>query len=220
MYCDDQLLPISALSQLVYCERRCALIHLEGQWGENRATTEGSLFHERVHDGQGETQGEVRITRGLALRSLRLGLTGRADVVEFRSFPQSTGDGLPAVPYPIEYKSGRLRHERCYEVQLCAQALCLEEMLSVTVPAGALLYGRSRRRTNVAMDHALRQETEEAAAHLHELMNAGITPPAQYNRNKCRACSMHHLCLPAVTGGRSARTYLAQALSQEEPPEP
>jgi CRISPR-associated exonuclease Cas4 len=213
MYSESDLLPISALQHLAFCERQWALIHLEQQWSENRLTAEGRKLHERSDHGEPETREGVRITRGLHLRSLRLGLTGKADVIEFRE----------QTPYPIEYKRGRPKSGRYDEIQLCAQALCLEEMLGVAVPEGVLFYGQPRRRTAVVFDPELRQETERLAARLHFLSAARITPRAKYEK-KCDSCSLYSVCLPKSTGTGSAQRYLkrevAAALSENtEDPE-
>jgi len=213
MYAETDLLPISALQHLAFCERQWALIHLEQQWSENRLPAEGRKLHERSDHGEPETREGVRITRGLHLRSLRLGLTGKADVIEFRK----------QCPFPIEYKRGRPKSGRYDEIQLCAQALCLEEMLGVAVPEGALFYGQPRRRTAVAFDPELRQETERLAARLHFLSAARITPRAKYQK-KCDSCSLYSVCLPKSTGTGSAQRYLkrevAAALSENtEDPE-
>lgn len=216
---EDDLLPLSALQHLVFCERRAALVLLEQCWDENRATTEGTILHQKIETGLTEFRGSVRIVRSLLLRSLRLGLSGKTDVVELHRI----GDGkssevsvaIPGVdgrwiPFPIEYKRGRLREEEGYEVQLCAQAVCLEEMLGVSVPAGAVFYGASRRRHPVTFDDALRRRTEEVARHLHELFDDRQTPPARYEK-KCTRCSLFHLCMPRIAGaGRSARAYLEE----------
>jgi CRISPR-associated exonuclease Cas4 len=226
MFDEDDLLPISALAHLLFCERRAGLIHIEGLWDENRFTAEGRNLHERAHASALESRGDVRIARGLRLRSLRLGLTGKADVVEFHRLPEAEtppgveGEGLPAgvplpgarglwQPFPVEYKRGRLRREEGYEVQLCAQALCLEEMLSVAVPVGAVFYGQPRRRLEVTFSEELRRQTETASARLHELTRAGKTPPARYEK-KCESCSLVSLCMPKTTGGRkSVDRYLS-----------
>jgi len=142
-YTEDDLIPISALQHFVFCERQCALIHIEQAWTENRLTAEGRLLHERVHDQGGESRAGVRIERGLPLRSLRLGLVGVADVVEFH--PLSEGGWRP---FPVEYKRGKPKRNACDEIQVCAQALCLEEMLGVRIPAGALFYGKTHRSQN------------------------------------------------------------------------
>jgi CRISPR-associated exonuclease Cas4 len=204
MFEDDDLLPISALQHLAFCERQWGLMYLEGQWRENRLTVQGRHLHERAHEGGHESRPGRRITRGLRLCSYRLGLTGQADVVEF------DGQGQP---FPVEYKRGKPKPDDCDLVQLCAQALCLEEMLGAAVPAGAMFYGRPRRRMEVRFDDALRRRTEDLAARLHELTRAGVTPSARYEK-KCRNCSLVDLCLPKTAGaGRSARGYLADMLA-------
>lgn len=221
MYDEDDLLPISALQHLAFCERQWGLIHLEGIWTDNPLTVEGQHLHERVHHAGREARCDLRIARGLRLRSLRLGLTGKADVVEFRRLSEAlvakqpqAGTSLPGVtglwePRPVEYKRGRPKLGRCDEVQLCAQTLCLEEMLGVTIGRGALFYGRSRRRCEVVFDSALRGETERLALRLHQLSRAGQTPPPTYGR-KCKSCSLLSFCLPKVTGGRRrVERYLA-----------
>ena len=224
MYSEDELLPLSALQHLIFCERQCALIHIEQAWVENRLTAEGRIMHERVHQSPPESRGKVRVAYGLPLRSLRLGLSGQADVVEFHTLSQegSTPGGshsriTEAVkrPFPIEYKRGQPKANGCDEVQLCAQALCLEEMLSVKVPRGALFYGKTRRRKNVTFNDYLRRDTETAASRLHDLFAAGVTPPARYGP-KCQRCSLIDRCMPSVTEGKqSAKRYLANVLGHE-----
>jgi CRISPR-associated exonuclease Cas4 len=233
-FSEDDLLPLSALQHLLFCERQCALIHVEGLWADNRLTVEGTHLHRKVDEGPDETRGDVRIARGVPLRSLRLGLIGKADVVEFRWRGQRpepahrSGAGMGAAPLaelreivrhgtaecqPVEYKRGRPKRDRSDEVQLCAQALCLEEMLEVYIPAGALFYGATRRRQEVAFDAGLRSETEAAVARLRELIAAGTTPRAR-REPKCESCSMLHLCLPDALGpGRSAARYLEKSLA-------
>ncbi len=217
MYEEEDFLPISALQHLAYCPRRCALIYLEQVWDENRFTTEGKHLHEDLHEGGAESRGDLRIVRGLRLHSFRLGLSGQADVVEFHRVDQPPGVALPEAaglwrPFPVEYKRGKPKIEDCDRVQVCAQALCLEEMLQLPVSEGALYYGRPRRREQVTFADALRRETEALAARLHEMVAVGVTPPAQVKR-ACRDCSLVDLCLPRVgERKRSARRYLAAAL--------
>lgn len=209
-FAEDDLLPLSALQHLLFCERQCALIHVEGLWAENRLTVEGRHLHDKAHDGPSETRAGVRIARGLALRSLRLGLVGKADVVEFHP-PASSGGA--ARPFPVEYKRGKPKRDDSDRVQLCAQGLCLEEMLSVEVPAGALFYGRTRHRLDVALDATLRRRTEEAAARLHELIARGRTPRA-VREPKCESCSLLDLCLPDALRPRlSAARFFEHALT-------
>ena len=232
VFSEDELLALSVLADLVFCERRAALHQLERLWTDNIFTAEGHILHERTDQPETEVRGDIRIVRGLRLRSLRLGVSGIADVVEFHRVrdsaelsPPGTGNEgvvLPSVrgrwrPFPVEYKRGRLRREEGYEVQLCAQAICMEEMLGATIPAGALFYGRNHRRLNVELDENLRGRTASAAVRLHELVRGTQTPPARYEK-KCDSCSLVNLCVPkAMTGRRSVRAYLSHALAEIEP---
>lgn len=210
---DETLLPISALQHLLYCERQCALIHLEQVWEENRLTAEGAILHERAHGGADEHRAGVHITRGLAVRSLALQLTGQCDVVEFhlrrgatppRGLNPLTTDTLSNV-VPVEYKRGRPKSHQADEVQLCAQALCLEEMLGCRIEVGYLYYGQRRQRTEVGFTAALRNVTSDAAARLRALMTSGQTPLPVYNRGKCDDCSLIEACMPKIER-RSNRT--------------
>jgi CRISPR-associated exonuclease Cas4 len=221
MFDEDDLLPLSGLQHLVFCERQWALIHIEQIWSENQLTAEGRELHDRAHEAGSESRPGLRIARGLRLRSLRLGLSGQADVVEFR--PSATGAPLPDADglwqaFPVEYKRGRPKKDRCDEVQLCAQALCLEEMFSTAVPEGALYYGTPRRRRDVPFSSALRTETESLAAHMHAIYLARITPRAAY-QPKCDKCSLLASCMPkTLAGARAVERYLAHAIVPE--PEP
>ncbi|MCA9055413.1 MAG: CRISPR-associated protein Cas4 [Planctomycetaceae bacterium] len=224
-YAEADLVPLSALQHLLFCERQCALIHLERVWVENRFTAEGRVLHRNAHEGPPKTRDGVRITRGLPLRSLELGLSGQADVVEWRP-PLDLSDrqadrtlaqrlaservrGLVGWQVtPIEYKRGRPKANDCDRVQLCAQALCLEEMLAVEIPQGQLFYGRQRRRFDVDFDAALRETTRRAAGRVQELFRSGVTPRARREK-KCDTCSLLPVCLPdAMRPRRSARDYL------------
>jgi CRISPR-associated exonuclease Cas4 len=211
MYAESDLLPLSALQHLVFCERQCALIHVEQVWDENRFTAEGRIMHERVHEVGEESRGMVRIARGVPLRSLRLGLIGKADVVEFHR-----AEGVIWRPFPVEHKLGKPKPDESDKIQLCAQALCLEEMLGADVPSGALFYGRTRHRLDVGFDEGLREETEKAAGQLHQLIGAGTTPKPVYTK-KCKSCSLMGRCLPQVLRKkRSVLSYLAQMLEEEQ----
>ena len=224
MYSEDDLLPISALQHLAFCERQWALIHLESAWEENVLTVQGHQLHEKAHQAGTEIQGEVRITRSLRLRSLRLGLIGMADVVEFHRVTEPSEGGRTAVPLKeaeglwmpliLEYKRGKPKLDRCDEVQVCAQGLCLEEMLGISIPSAAFFYGEPRRRYDVALDEALRRETERLTVRLHELTGAATTPAAEY-APKCKSCSLVELCLPKTADKRSSvRGYLVRAIAQ------
>ena len=203
MYTESDYIMLSALQHYLYCPRQCALIHLEQVWAENRFTAEGRVLHERADSKEKTTEGEGRTVRTLPIHSRRLGLSGQADVVEFH------GDGTV---YPVEYKRGRPKGNRCDEVQLCAQALCLEEMLEIAITEGALFYGQRRRRKVVAFDTALRRLTEETIARVHDVLDRGVTPKAEYGK-KCDQCSLYSACLPkSCTASRSVRKYLAGML--------
>ncbi|WP_276315507.1 CRISPR-associated protein Cas4 [Salinarimonas soli] len=181
-------MPLPALRYHLFCPRQCALIHVEGLWAEDAATAQGRLLHERVDAGVGERRPGVRVERGLALRSFAPGVAGRADAVEFR--------GRPARPLPLEYKNGLPKSRRVDEVQLCAQGMCLEEMLGVEVPEGALFYARTRRRETVVLDAPLRALPAAVAAQTRATLTSGRTPPP-VRMPGCRRCSLQDLCHPA-----------------------
>lgn len=183
---------ISSLGHYAYCPRQCGLMFIEGIWTDNVHTVQGSLVHERVDQpGEAEEDG-VRILRALPLRSGRYGLTGKADVVEIRG----------GVPAPVEYKKGRMRKAGSnYEIQLCAQGLCLEEMFSCDVPAGYLYHVANRRRREVALDLSLRDRTLRILDDVKKLLADGNVPPAEFG-DKCRECSLKDVCLPELTADR------------------
>lgn len=200
----SDLLPISALQHLLYCDRQCALIHLERQWEENRFTAEGRALHERAHEGPSESRPGIRITRGLTLVSRRLSIWGQADVVEFHR------DGTVT---PIEYKRGKPKAHRADEVQLCAQALCLEETPGGTIREGFLFYGKTRRRTVVIFDSELRELTESLIGNLRELLNSGRTPPAVFEAKKCSACSLLEICMPRLSNRPSVKRWFREEIT-------
>lgn len=216
MFAEDDLLPLSALQHLVFCERQAALIHLERIWADSVATVEGTHLHDCVHEEWRESRGTVIVARGLPLRSLRLGLAGQADVVEFHRVGNAgAGCRLPRRsgfyrPHPIEFKRGRPKRHRADEVQLCAQAVCLEEMTGVAVPRGALFYGKTRRRLEVELDDGLRLAVEHAASRLHEIWRSAVTPPPEAGP-KCDECSLRDQCQPYVTRS-SASAFVARLL--------
>jgi len=219
MYTDEDLLPISALQHLLFCERQCALIHIEGLWAENYLTAQGRSLHEKTHNAETENRPGVRIVRGLRLYSRRLGLTGQTDVVEF--YQSQTGIELAGAnslwrPYPVEYKRGRTKPDNCDRVQLCAQAMCLEEMLECEVLQGALFYGRPRRREQVEITGQLRIQTEQTAAQLHQLYESEQTPKAKYSK-KCKSCSLYIQCMPKITSvKKDIEHYLTKAREESD----
>lgn len=211
-YSEDELVPLSALQHLIFCERQCALIHVEQLWIENLYTAEGRIMHEKTDSGIRESRGNVRIEYGMPLRSLRLGLVGKADVVEFHLIKEKPKQKWQA--FPVEYKRGKPKKDNCDKVQLCAQAMCLEEMLNVDIFEGALFYGKTRRRQDVEFNKGLRQETENAAKRVHELIRAGKTPKPEYT-SKCDSCSFVGICLPkTIQKNRSVNRYLKQAMEK------
>jgi CRISPR-associated exonuclease Cas4 len=214
MFPESSLLPLSALQHLAFCERQCALIHIEQAWSENRLTAEGRLMHERVHEQESESRGDLYIVRGLKLRSLELGLTGVADVVEFHRAEiggvKLSGKKGEWQPFPVEYKRGKPKKDSCDEVQLCGQAMCLEEMLGITIGSGALYYGSQHKRHDVEFGPALRSETVALAKRLHDLIDSGRTPRAVYEK-KCEHCSLFELCMPAA-GRADVKKYMDEML--------
>ena len=214
MFPEDQLIPISALQHWVFCPRQCGLIHLEQMWSENRLTAEGRLLHDRVHEADAENRPGIRIVRGLRLVSYRLGLVGQADVVEFHQ--SDNGIALPGAsglwqPFPVEYKRGKPKKDHSDNIQLCAQALCLEDMLQTDIPVGAFFYGRPRRRTDVQLDDSLRELTCRSIEAVRHMFESCQTPTARYAK-KCDRCSLYAQCLPKTTGLRKKiDVYLARA---------
>jgi CRISPR-associated exonuclease Cas4 len=207
MYDIDDLIQLSALQHFAFCPRQCALIHNEQVWSESMLTAEGRLMHERVHDERRESRRDVRIEYGVPLRSLKLGLIGKADVVEFHRMEDGSW-----MPYPVEYKRGKPKRDDSDKVQLCAQALCLEEMLGVHIDEGALFYGRTKHRLDVVFDDALRSATEDIAAKTHELLAAGRTPPPAYAK-RCDRCSLIEICLPrTMQKKRTVKGYISRML--------
>jgi CRISPR-associated exonuclease Cas4 len=204
MYEDTDLLMISALQHLLFCPRQCALIHIEQVWAENRYTMEGQFLHERVHNEQAENRKAFRIEYGMPLRSRKLGLIGKADVVEI----EYTDDSRKQIKRmtPVEYKRGKPKVHNADNVQLCAQALCLEEMLNIQVADGLIYYGKKRRRTFVEFTPALKQETAETARKLHELFDGKKTPPPEFSE-KCSLCSLYDFCMPEKVK-KSVHRYL------------
>lgn len=212
MFADDDLLPLSALQHLVYCERRFALVHIERAWVDNPFTVEGTAHHSVIDEGRSESRGALLFLRSVPLVSRRLGISGKSDLVELHAAPDD-GDAvaIPGHPgrwrlLPVEYKRGSARDVAAFEVQLCAQALCLEEAFGGRIEAGALFSFRQRKRRPVVFDDDLRGRTESACARIHELFAARETPPPWY-ASKCKSCSMLEPCQPRAPE-HSAAAYL------------
>ncbi len=210
MPAETEPIPLSAIQHAVYCLRQAALIHLERLWAENRFTAEGDVLHAVADKGGSRKARGVRRVLALPLASRRMNLTGMADLVEFHPGP----DGETA--FPVEYKRGKPKLHRADEAQLCAQALCLEEMTGTPVPQGALFYAQTKRRVTVPFDATLRALAETAVAELAAVLASRATPPPTPHRSRCRACSLIDLCRPE-THARPVRQWrdrmLARALA-------
>jgi CRISPR-associated exonuclease Cas4 len=207
---DEASIPISALQHYLFCPRQCALIHVERIWAENVYTAEGRLLHERSDRPASERRRGVHTATALPIASEQLGIAGIADVVEFHV------DGDVKRPYPVEYKRGRPKAHRADEVQLCAQALCLEEMLGVDVSEGALFYGKTRRRMAVSFDAVLRELTMQVIAGARAMLSARITPSADYLPARCDTCSLLELCRPRLLpAGQHVQSWLQRQLDKE-----
>lgn len=207
---DENLIPLSALQHYLYCPRQCALIHLEQQWAENRQTAEGLLLHQRADRPHAERRRGIRTVTGMPLVALELGITGKADVVEFHTHYHGER------AFPVEYKRGRPKSHRADEVQLCAQALCLEAMQEKTVDSGALFYGQTRRRKEVVFDADLRALTLQVITETRVMLHGGKTPSARYEAKRCDSCSLIDLCQPKLLNRHSVDRWLQQHLTDEE----
>ena len=210
MDADPDLIPLSALQHYLFCPRQCALIHVEQAWAEKRFTAEGRVLHEATSRIGAEKRRGVRVVTAMALVSRRLGVSGIADLVEMHK-----GDDGQWRPFPVEYKRGKPKKHRADEVQLCAQAIALEEMFHVTLSEGALFYGETRRRVTVPLDACLRQLTEQIAAQACALLAGKTTPAPVYAKSKCNACSLVDHCQPKrLSRVISASDWLARQIAE------
>ena len=208
---DEELISISALNQYAYCSRRCYLIHAEGEFAENVHTLRGTHEHERIDQSRHEVVAGVRVEFGLPVWSHRLGLTGKCDVVEFHS------DGTV---YPVEYKHGKRKRWVNDDVQLAAQALCLEEMLGIPVLRGAIFHQQSRRRREVEIDDALRKVVEAAARDTHLMLASKRLPPPVEDARRCAECSLHDICRPELARATDKLKTFRETLFEPEKDSP
>lgn len=219
MYREEEYLMLSGLQHFAFCRRQWALIHIEQQWEENLRTVEGELMHERCHDEQQtEKRGNLLIVRGMRVASPTLGVSGACDVVEFHT--DSNGISLFGreglwQPFPIEYKHGKPKPHKADELQLCAQAMCLEEMLACEISEGALFYGETARRQSVLFTEELKNTVRDMLKEMHDYFSRGYTPKVKPSKS-CQACSLKELCLPKLYRKRSAKEYLMQRIGEEE----
>ena len=217
-YSPEDLLPLSGIQHFLFCRRQWALIHVERQWQENALTAEGKILHGRVDDPFfTEKRKGVIIARSVPVASTSLGLSGVCDVVEFTESPE--GIHLPGhegafLPAPVEYKRGKKKQEQSDEAQLCAQAICLEEMLAVSIPVGYLYYGQIRRRAAIALTDALRDLVRSAAQEMHAYFQRGYTPKVKPFKG-CKSCSLADICLPQLQSKVvPASTYIRQQIER------
>lgn len=216
-YSEEDYLPLSGIQHFAFCRRQWALIHIENQWAENERTVDGIIMHEKAHSGDVESRGDAVIMRALRVFSATLGVSGECDVVEFNRNADGISlnghDGLWQ-PYPVEYKRGKPKEHNADEMQLCAQAMCLEEMLCCTIPCGALFYGEPRRRTEVEFTPELRRAVKDSLNEMHDYYKRGYTPKAKL-RKGCSACSLKEICLPKMAQRKSVAAYVEGALNEE-----
>ena len=211
MYTDDDLLGLAGLQHLAFCERQWALIHLECQWADSYDTARGDIFHERAHLEGYSSRKSVRSERGLRLVSYRLGLSGIADIVEFIEDDQGVvldGGGCCRL-MPVEYKVGKPKIEDWDRIQVCAQALCLEEMFGCLIPEGCLFYGETRRRERIVLDDSLRDKVENLTQRMHQLFESQAMPRA-IRSSHCKRCSLMDICLPEMFSAKAAEYWEAE----------
>lgn len=217
VYNEEDFLQISGLQHFSFCRRQWALIHLENQWAENHLTADGKIMHDRAHDASfHESRGDTLIYRGMNVFSATLGISGQCDVVEFHRDSggiELAGHDGKWLPFPVEYKRGSGKSLEADSLQLCAQAMCLEEMLCCPVPLGALFYGEKRRRELVKLDEGLRGEVKRCLAEMHSLAQRGFTPKVKPSRS-CSACSLKEICMPELLSGENASEYVSAALEE------
>ena len=218
-YDEESFLQLSGLQHFIFCKRQWALIHLEQLWKENEKTMDGRIMHRNAHDADQRTRrGDVLTIRAMKIRSVELGLSGECDVVEFH---RDDGDGIPLIgetgrwlPFPVEYKRGRVKAGPEDEAQLCAQAMCLEEMLCCHIPEGALFYGATRHRHEVVFSDVLRDLVKKTSAEMHQYYEKGYTPKP-HQRKACESCSLMGQCLPSLTEHQSVRVYMERYLHED-----
>ncbi len=219
-YAEEDALQLSGIQHFAFCRRQWALIHLEGMWAENVRTVSGTILHERAHDpSQDGVRSGVLTVRGMPVHSRSLGFSGTCDVVEFHPDPGGVALHGREGSYhalPVEYKRGEPKDNDCDRLQLCAQAMCLEEMLAVRVDEGALYYGETRRRERVVLDDALRAQVRATADEMHALFRRRHTPRPKRFKG-CQACSLRDICLPALGRVKGVADYLRQRLTEDAP---
>jgi len=219
VYSEEEFLMLSGIQHYAFCQRQWALIHIEKQWAENVRTVEGQFLHEKVDDPYiVETRGTLVIERAVPIVSHELGLYGIADMVEYIK----TGDLENSIklekqagywqPHPVEYKRGKTKSDNRDIMQLCAQAMCLEEAYGISIEYGSIYYAQTRRRVQIEFSSELKSSVKEMAANMHQAFDNGLTPSAIMGAN-CKLCSLLELCVPKLTKKhKSASRYIEKAL--------
>lgn len=217
-YDEEEFLALSGIQHFAFCRRQWALIHIEQQWQENLRTVEGGFLHEKTHEGFTEKRGDVIITRSMPVFSASLGVRGVCDVVELHRSP----DGVPLIgregrwlPIPVEYKRGGPKEGDADALQLCAQAMCLEDMLACVIPEGFLYYGETRRRLPVQLNDGLREKVRGMFLEMHEMFRRRHTPKVKTS-SRCKACSLMDICLPAMCRNLSVADYIERRLGETD----
>lgn len=218
MYREEEYLMISGLEHFAFCRRQWALIHIEQQWAENSRTVDGAILHEKAHNpDMREKRGDLIITRGVKVFSSGLGISGECDVLEFHKADSGISlqgyDGLWK-PFPVEYKRGSPGNGEGNVLQLCAQAMCLEEMLCCEITEGALYYGEIRKREPVQFTEELRSEVKDYLKEMHDYYKKGYTPKVKMKKS-CNACSLKEICVPKLMKNNSVKTYLQKKMEED-----
>lgn len=216
MFTEDDFIMISALQHYIFCPRQCGLIHVDDAWQDNLFTVRGEILHEKVDTDTYETRGDVKTVRGLRIHSFKYGIVGRCDVVEFKKSGKTLdsrfrGNDIGEV-FPVEFKLGKPKEDISDKVQLCAQVLCIEEMLNIKIPKAAFFYGKIRRRNTVEINEELRKQTEEVIFKVHEIIKSKKVPIADYSA-KCRNCSLISICQPKAMNKRKLHNYIKELYS-------
>lgn len=217
-YKEEDFLLLSGIQHFAFCKRQWALIHIEQQWEENLRTIEGAILHEKTHDNSiKEKRGDIIVSRGMSIFSRVLGITGTCDVVEFHK----DKDGVNIFgrvgayrPAPVEYKRGKPKDNETDELQLCAQAMCLEEMLVCEIFEGSLFYGETKRRVKIPLDYPLRERVKDIVGEMHQLYQKKHTPKVKTTKG-CRACSLKEICLPKLCKEKSVSNYIKKYIRED-----
>jgi CRISPR-associated exonuclease Cas4 len=218
-YKEDDFLLLSGIQHFAFCKRQWALIHIEQQWQENLRTIEGEILHEKTHDNSiKEKRGDLIVSRGMAIFSRSLGITGTCDVVELHRASDGVNifgrDGTYK-PVPVEYKRGKPKEDESDALQLCAQAMCLEEMLLCEIPEAFLFYGETKRRLKIVLDDDLRGRVKTIFREMHELYDRRYTPKVKISK-ACKACSLTEICMPKLCKSPSVKGYIKKNLLEME----